>query len=158
ECEDPTSASQRALRRQVSEVGAVCGNSARTDLCGGRRVTDVPTATQSEIFESPVTEKGLLRFAAQKPEGRWNPGFQRIRYYGFVANCHRARKLELSGLTNDMRVLQEELAQHDDHRVRVAIDVFCCRARKYISAYLAAMGGTDALVFTRGIGENSPAI
>jgi acetate kinase len=66
--------------------------------------------------------------------------------------------LGLSGLTNDMRDLQEELALHEDHRVRVAIDVFCYRVRKYIGAFLAAMGGADALVFTGGIGENSPAI
>jgi acetate kinase len=66
--------------------------------------------------------------------------------------------LGLSGLTNDMRVLQEELALHDDHRVRVAIEVFCYRARKYIGAFLSAMGGADALIFTGGIGENSPAI
>jgi acetate kinase len=66
--------------------------------------------------------------------------------------------LGLSGLTNDMRVLQEELTLHEDHRVRVAIDVFCYRVRKYIGAFLAGMGGADALVFTGGIGENSPAI
>src|SRR5580658_2080827 len=35
-CEDPASASECALRRHSSEVGAVCSNSARTDLCGGR--------------------------------------------------------------------------------------------------------------------------
>ena len=34
----------RALRRQTPEVGAVCPNWARTDLCGGREVTRVPTA------------------------------------------------------------------------------------------------------------------
>src|SRR5262249_48322 len=61
-------------------------------------------------------------------------------------------------LTNDMRVLQEELALHEDHRVRAAIDVFCYRVRKYIGAFLSAMGGADAVVFTGGIGENAPAI
>jgi acetate kinase len=66
--------------------------------------------------------------------------------------------LGISGLTNDMRVLLEECRLHEDHRVRVAIDVFCYRARKYIGGYLAAMGGADAVVFTGGIGENSPAI
>jgi acetate kinase len=66
--------------------------------------------------------------------------------------------LGLSGLTNDMRVLLEESALHEDHRVRVAIDVFCYRVRKYIGAFLSAMGGADALVFTGGIGENSPPI
>jgi len=63
--------------------------------------------------------------------------------------------LGISGLTNDMRVLQEELKGHDDRRVRLAIEVFCYRARKYIGAFLAAMGGSDAIVFTGGIGENS---
>ncbi len=64
--------------------------------------------------------------------------------------------LGISGLTNDMRELQAELREHDDRRVRLAIEIFCYRARKYIGAYLAAMGGADAVVFTGGIGENSP--
>ncbi len=63
--------------------------------------------------------------------------------------------LGISGLTNDMRELQAELKEHDDRRVRLAIEIFCYRARKYIGAYLAAMGGADAIVFTGGIGENS---
>ncbi|HTZ96237.1 MAG TPA: acetate kinase [Terriglobales bacterium] len=66
--------------------------------------------------------------------------------------------LGISGLTNDMRELQAELQEHDDRRVRLAIEIFCYRARKYIGAYLAAMGGADAIVFTGGIGENSPDI
>jgi acetate kinase len=55
-----------------------------------------------------------------------------------------------------MRNLQAELKEHDDRRVRLAIEIFCYRARKYIGAYLAALGGADAIVFTGGIGENSP--
>ena|SRR6266849_4187203 len=42
EWEDPASVSQSALRRHTSKVGAVCSNSARTDLCGGRRVNRRP--------------------------------------------------------------------------------------------------------------------
>jgi acetate kinase len=63
--------------------------------------------------------------------------------------------LGISGLTNDMRVLQQELKEHDDRRARLAIEVFCYRARKYVGAFLACMGGADAVVFTGGIGENS---
>jgi acetate kinase len=66
--------------------------------------------------------------------------------------------LGISGLTNDMRVLQEELRLNEDRRVRLAIEVFCYRARKYIGTFLAAMGGADAVIFTGGIGENSPEI
>ena len=63
--------------------------------------------------------------------------------------------LGISGLTNDMRELQAEFKEHDDRRVRLAIEIFCYRARKYIGSFLAAMGGADAVVFTGGIGENS---
>jgi acetate kinase len=66
--------------------------------------------------------------------------------------------LGVSGLSNDMRVLQAELKEQDDRRVRVAIEIFCYRARKYIGAFLACMQGADAVVFTGGIGENSPDI
>ena len=66
--------------------------------------------------------------------------------------------LGISGLTNDMKVLEQELREHDDRRVRLAIEVFCYRARKYVGAYLASMGGADAVVFTGGIGENSAEI
>lgn len=66
--------------------------------------------------------------------------------------------LGISGLTNDMRVLLHELQIHNDRRVRMAIEIFCYRAKKYIGAFLASMGGADAIVFTGGIGENSPEI
>jgi acetate kinase len=63
--------------------------------------------------------------------------------------------LGISGLTNDMRKLQAELKANENQRVRLAIEIFCHRARKYIGAFLASMGGADAVVFTGGIGENS---
>ncbi len=64
----------------------------------------------------------------------------------------------ISGLTNDMRELLEEAHENNDRRARLAIEIFCYRARKYVGAYLAAMGGADAIVFTGGIGENSPEV
>ena len=66
--------------------------------------------------------------------------------------------LGISGLTNEMKALQDELKEHDDRRVRLAIEMFCYRARKYIGAFLASMGGADAVIFTGGIGENAPEI
>lgn len=70
----------------------------------------------------------------------------------------QSRLLGISGLTNDMRILQEELQQHDDRRVRLAIEIFCFRVRKYIGAMMASMNGSDAIVFAGGIGENSAEI
>jgi acetate kinase len=64
----------------------------------------------------------------------------------------------ISGLTNDMRELLDEERESDDRRARLAIEIFCYRVRKYVGAYLAALGGADAIVFTGGIGENAPEI
>ena len=66
--------------------------------------------------------------------------------------------LGISGLTDDMRELLAEAHEHNDRRARLAIEIFCYRARKYIGSYLAAMNGAEAIVFTGGIGENSAEI
>jgi acetate kinase len=66
--------------------------------------------------------------------------------------------LGISGLTNDMRELLDEELEKQDRRSKLAIDIFCNRIKKYIGAYLAEMGGADAIIFTGGIGENSPVI
>jgi acetate kinase len=66
--------------------------------------------------------------------------------------------LGISGLTNDMRELLAEADESGDRRARLAVEIFCYRARKYIGAYLAAMNGADAIIFTGGIGENSARI
>jgi acetate kinase len=60
----------------------------------------------------------------------------------------------ISGISNDMRVL---LASHEAG-ARLAVDYFVYRAAKEIGALTAVLGGIDALVFTAGIGENSPDI
>jgi acetate kinase len=66
--------------------------------------------------------------------------------------------LGVSGLTGDMRDLLAEEAENGDRRARLAIDLFCQRVRKYVGAYLAVLGGAEAVVFAGGIGENAPAV
>lgn len=68
----------------------------------------------------------------------------------------RSGLLGISGLSNDMRELTERARQ--DARARLAVEIFCHRARKYLGAYLAVLGGADAVVFSGGIGENSPSV
>jgi acetate kinase len=66
--------------------------------------------------------------------------------------------LGLAGIdSNDVR---DVIAAADggNRQAAVAMDIFCYRIRKYIGAFTAAMGGLDALVFTAGIGENSPRV
>ena len=64
----------------------------------------------------------------------------------------------VSGLTNDMRELLDEEREHGDRRATLAIDLFVRRVKHYIGGYLAVLGGAEALVFSGGIGENSPEI
>ena len=66
--------------------------------------------------------------------------------------------LGVSGLTNDMRELLAEAEEFGDRRARLAIEIFCYRARKYVGAYLAALGGASAVAFAGGVGENAAAI
>lgn len=61
--------------------------------------------------------------------------------------------LGLSGVSNDMRDV-EEAAAAGDERSRLALEVYAYRVKKYVGAYAAAMGGLDVLVFTAGVGEN----
>jgi acetate kinase len=68
----------------------------------------------------------------------------------------RSGLLGLSGVSNDMRELMDNY--EIDPRARLAVEVFCYRARKYLGAYLAALGGADAIVFSGGIGENTPLV
>jgi acetate kinase len=60
----------------------------------------------------------------------------------------------ISGTSNDMRDLLQKRHAGDD-RARLAIRMFCYRARKYVASYVAALRGADALIFTGGIGENA---
>jgi acetate kinase len=62
----------------------------------------------------------------------------------------------VSGLSHDVRDLESHAKT--DGRCRLAIEIFCYRARKYLGAYLAALGGAEAVIFSGGIGENSPSI
>ncbi len=61
--------------------------------------------------------------------------------------------LGLSGVSSDFRDLWRAAGQGNE-RARFALEVFCYTVKKYIGSYAAAMGGTDAIIFTAGIGEN----
>ncbi|MDD4834310.1 MAG: acetate kinase [Lutispora sp.] len=62
--------------------------------------------------------------------------------------------LGISGVSSDFRDI-EEAGEKGNDRADLALNVFAYKVRKYIGAYVAAMGGIDAIVFTAGLGENS---
>lgn len=70
----------------------------------------------------------------------------------------RCGLLGVSGLSHDMRVLQAAAAEDPGGPAALAIELFCYRARKYLGAYLAVLGGAEAVLFGGGIGEHAPAI
>lgn len=65
--------------------------------------------------------------------------------------------LGISGLSQDMRELLKAESQGDANAA-LAVEMFCYRVKKQIGAYLAVLGGANAVVFGGGIGENSPVV
>jgi acetate kinase len=69
---------------------------------------------------------------------------------------HQSGLLGISGISADMQNLLQHEKENKD--AALAIDIFCYQIKKYIGAYTAVLGGLDTLVFSGGIGENSPTI
>ncbi|MGH8092929.1 MAG: acetate/propionate family kinase [Chthoniobacterales bacterium] len=65
--------------------------------------------------------------------------------------------LGLSGVSSDMREILTAAGQ-GNRRAILALKTFCYRVRKYIGAYVASLGGLDAVVFTGGIGQGSAVV
>lgn len=64
--------------------------------------------------------------------------------------------LGISGTSSDMETLL--VLSPKNEKARLAVDMFCYRIVKYLGAYIAILGGADAIIFSGGIGENSPTI
>jgi acetate kinase len=65
--------------------------------------------------------------------------------------------LGISGVSSDMRQIIQAMKQ-GDARAKLAFDIFVHRLRTGIASMVASLGGMDALVFSAGIGENSPEV
>lgn len=63
--------------------------------------------------------------------------------------------LGISGVSSDFRDLEAGAAEGNE-RCKIALDMFIASVRKYLGNYLVNLGGADAVVFTAGIGENTP--
>lgn len=65
--------------------------------------------------------------------------------------------LGVSGVSSDFRDLTSE-ADKGNKRAQLALDMFSYACKKYVGAYAAAMNGLDCIVFTAGVGENTPTV
>lgn len=91
-------------------------------------------------------DPGLLLYL-QRVEGLTPDRLERLLY-------QESGLLGVTGGSADMRALLDS-PQPD---ARLAVALFCYRARKYVGSYLAVLGGADAILFGGGIGENAPEI
>ncbi len=63
----------------------------------------------------------------------------------------------VSGVSSDFRDLTKA-ANEGNKRAKLALDLFSYSCKKYVGAYAAAMNGVDCIVFTAGVGENTPCV
>jgi acetate kinase len=64
--------------------------------------------------------------------------------------------LGISGVSSDFRDIEDEAWKNNNKRAQLALDVFYYKVKKEIGSYAAVMNGVDCVVFTAGLGENSP--
>lgn len=124
-------ASMCALKKRKS-IDSTLGFTALDGLCMGTRPGAIDPGVVLHLFQT-------LNLSAKEVE---------------TLLYKKSGLLGISGISNDMR----DLIGRSEPAARLAVDYFVYRAAKEIGALTAALGGIDALVFTAGIGENSPEI
>jgi acetate kinase len=138
------------LRLIVAHLGNGCSAAA---ISGGKSVDTTMGLTPMEGLvmgtRSGDVDPGLLGYLAERT-GRSAADLTDVL-------DTRSGLLGLSGASHDMRTIQESAAQGDE-RAGLALDVFVHRLAKAVAALAASLDGLDALVFTAGIGENSPVV
>ena len=90
---------------------------------------------------------GVLTYLMDKE----NPGTQQI---NDIIN-KKSGLVGVSGVSSDMRDIENAIEQGNE-RARLAMDMYFYYILKYISGYIAVLGGVDAIIFTGGVGENQP--
>jgi acetate kinase len=95
------------------------------------------------------TDPAILQYLVKKYKFNYDSLFELMN--------HKSGLLGISGASKDIRVI-EGRAKQGNERCKLALEMYAYRAAKYIGAYAVALGKLDAIVFTAGIGENSPYI
>ena len=127
-----------------SSITAVDGGKSVDTSMGFTPLAGVPMGTRSGDIDSAVVE-----YLAQK-EG-WTVS-QTLTYLN--KKCGVAG---VSGVSSDFRDLTAA-ADNGNKRAKLALDMFAYACKKYVGAYAAAMNGVDCIVFTAGVGENTPCV
>ncbi len=140
--------------RQLKLIVCHLGNGVTLDAIRNGRSVDASTGfTPVEGLmmgtRSGDVDPGVIHFLSTAV------GLSMVRIYDILNR--ESGLLGVSGVSNDMREVIER-AGKGNARCKLAVEMYAYRVKKYIGAYAAALGGTDAVVFTAGIGSNSPLI
>ena len=127
-----------------SSITAVNGGKSVDTSMGFTPLAGVPMGTRSGDIDSAVVE-----YLAGK-EG-WTVS-ETLTYHN--KKCGVAG---ISGVSSDFRDLTAA-ADQGNKRAKLALDMFAYACKKYVGAYAAAMNGVDCIVFTAGVGENTPCV
>lgn len=127
-----------------SSISAVDGGKCIDTSMGFTPLAGVPMGTRSGDIDVAAIE-----FLCRKKNMNMQEGLNYLN--------KKSGMLGISGVSSDFRDLTKA-AEEGNYRAGLALKMFGYSCKKYVGAYMAALGGLDAIVFTAGVGENTPAV
>ena len=127
-----------------SSISAVKGGKCIDTTMGFTPLAGVPMGTRSGDIDVAAVE-----FLCKKKGMSFAEG---VNYLN-----KKCGMLGVSGVSSDFRDLCAA-AEERNERAQLALDMFSYSCKKYVGAYMAALGGLDVIVFTAGVGENTPSV
>ncbi len=130
-----------------SSIAAVDGGKSVDTSMGLTPLAGVPMGTRSGDIDPAI-----IKFLLEKEDSE--AGMSTIQDIDHILN-KQSGVLGISGVSSDFRDLYDA-ADAGHERALLAVEMFSYSVKKYVGAYAAAMNGLDAIVFTAGVGENTP--
>ncbi len=127
-----------------SSISAVDGGKCIDTSMGFTPLAGVPMGTRSGDIDVAA-----LEFLCKKKNMTFSEGMNYLN--------KKCGMLGVSGVSSDFRDLTAA-AEKGNRRAELALEMFAYSCKKYVGAYMAALGGLDVLVFTAGVGENTPSV
>lgn len=130
-----------------SSITAVDGGNSIDTSMGLTPLAGVPMGTRSGDIDPAI-----IKFLLEKEDE--DAHMDTIQDVDRILN-KQSGVLGISGVSSDFRDLYDA-ADSGNERAQLALDMFIYSVKKFVGAYAAAMNGLDAIVFTAGVGENTP--
>ena len=127
-----------------SSISAVDGGKCIDTSMGFTPLAGVPMGTRSGDIDYAAVEFLCRKKGMTMAEG--------LNYLN-----KKCGMLGVSGVSSDFRDLTAA-ADAGNYRAKLALEMFAYSCKKYVGAYMAALGGLDVIVFTAGVGENTPSV